>query len=461
MSFVIVLLMLLIPAVLSVISARKLVLFILATGGIPLALMARDIRFLGVLGGGINAQALYLFVMILSVWVAFLPRFDELIRELLSYKAFLGFLIFCVVSLVWTTDIVYGFRMLAKLLSPFLFYAAVKAFLRSKSDLKSAEKMIFASCLIVLFLALLNNLSGGWLAPDRENMEWVRRNVLTVPYMSPANFSFLLSCGALLALGNFMASRKPGFLILYGVFAGATFWAFTRISMVGLVVATSIYIFLMTRSLWVKVTLPLILVSILVVAIFAIPALRARMFMDSNITLSAVVDNPEKAQSLVYMSGRKKLWQDAKKNFVEQNPLIGRGVGSVDFWLDHRNPPSRLHSDYLRIVADVGFIGLGLYIAAMVHFLKRLMALRRTTKNKDVKKYATVAISALAFYAITLSTDNSLNYVTEFGLYVFSFIGLALLSAKLDAKTTTIPWPMSQKREGTFSVRKFPADCKA
>lgn len=458
MSFVIVLLILLIPAVLSVISARKLVLFMLLTGGIPLALMTRDIRFLGVLGGGVNVQALYLFAMILAVWIAFLVRFDELIHEVVTYKAFFGFLIFCVISLAWTTDVVYGFRMLAKLLSPFLFYAAVKAFLRSKNDLKLAEKMIFASCLIVLFLALFNNLSGGWLGPDRQNMEWVRRNILTVPYMSPANFSFLLSCGALLALGNFMASKKLRFLILYGVFAGATFWAFTRISMVGLVIATSIYIFLMTRSLWVKITLPLILISILVVSIFAIPTFRARMFMDSDITLSAAVDNPEKAQALIYMSGRKQLWQDAKNNFIDQNPLMGRGVGSIDYWLDHRNPPSRLHSDYLRILADVGFIGLTLYIAAMIHFLKRLMALRRAAKNKDVKKYATVAISAMGFYAITLSTDNSLNYVTEFGLYVFSFVGLALLSEKLDAKPTAIPSRMSQKRRA-ISATNLPADC--
>lgn len=430
MSEIILLLLLVPPIVLGIISARKLMFLMLLSGGIPITLFMPDVRFLQFMGGGFGPQAIYLFVIVLAVFVAFIFKFDFLFREIVRYKAILLFLLFCGISFVWTSDIVYGVRMFIKLLSPFLFFVAMQAFLRGREDLKIAEKLIFICGLIVLSIALLNNLTNGMLAHDQDNMQWVYKNILTAPYMSPANFSFFMGSVAILALGNYLTTRKLGFLFLYVIFSVAVFWAFTRISMAGLVVASAISFFLLTRSIMLKILIPVVLVSLFVMAVFSVSSLRERMFMDSSLDFTAVIADPDKAESMLHTSGRTFLWKEARKNLFDKSPLIGEGVGATDYWLDKQIPPSRLHSEYLHLACDVGLVGLALYILALLSLFVRLLSLRNKSQNKVVKQYAVIAISSLAFYAITLATDNSLNYVSEFGLYVFSFIAFAVIAAR-------------------------------
>lgn len=416
----------------------------LLTGGIPLTLLMPGTKFFDVFGG-INPQATYLFILILAVWVAFLFKIQVLLKNSFKYAGFTTFLLFAAISLLWTTDLLLGLRMLAKLLAPFAFYAAMLAFLQTEKDLKLAERVIYICCLVVLTLALVNTLSGGILSDSTEETLLLSHNILKAPYMSPANFAFLMSCAALLALGNYIETRKKGLLVLYVVFALAILWAISRIAIAGFILGTTICIFMLVKSRLLKVIIPLTLILAIFISFFTIDSFRSRMFFStSSINFSTILTNPEKVRNSIDSSGRDYIWGEASKKFSGKNTLTGSGLGSVDAWLRANFGPVQLHSDYLRIFYDLGYVGLALYILALLLFFKSLFRAYRRTTNPYIKKYAAVAISVLALYSISLSTDNSLNYVTEFSLYVFSFIAFTFVAERYIARQ--VPIKTSSKR---------------
>ena len=401
-------------------------------GGLPITLLMPGVRFFDSLGG-MAPQAMILFIMVAAVYVALMFKWKFLISQGLKYKALILFFLYCAISLTWSENLVYGLRMFIKLVAPFLFFVAFQAFFRDYRDINLGEKMVFLCCLIVLAIAILNHITNGVFSPDPVNIKWIRLNQLTTPYMSPANFSFLIGCGAILALANFLVCKKFRYFILYIIFSAAVFMAFTRISMAGLVVTRSC-VYMLSRSKAIKILLPASILIIFILSFFFIKSMQDRMFMDRSLTLSIAINDPEKLHSSVGTSGRALLWKDAKRErYIEQNPLIGGGIGSVDAWLDNRvNPisPDRLHSEYLRIGCDTGLVGLALYVISILYFFTQLLKLQRLAKDWNEKKYHALAISMLGYYTITLATDNSLNYVSEFGMYVFLFMAFSFVSTK-------------------------------
>ena len=266
------------------------------------------------------------------------------------------------------------------------------------------------------------------LGDPKGTEKWVNSNYLTTPFMSPANFSFLMGSGAILAFGNYLIDKKMMYLFLFVFLTGAVVWAFTRISIVGLIISIYICVLFLSKSYLVKIILPVIFLSVFIVMFLSIDSLINRMFHnDELIDVTEVLSNPEKLLGSLNTSGRSTLWGLAHKKFFNQSPILGSGVGSVDDWFADEYDSVRLHSEYLRVLYDLGILGLMLYIGAILYFYRLLLKVFRENDNVAVKKNAAIAISGLTYYIITLATDNTLNYVTEFGVYIYAFIALALV----------------------------------
>ena len=403
-------------------SRRYLVFGLLLTGGIPYTIFMPRATFLGV-----NPQAAYLFIMMAVTLIALLFHFQEFLELSVRFWAVSLFLLYSLITLAWATDVAIGLRMLMKLAAPFLFFFALQLILRTEEDLKSATRAIFLCCFAVLALAVVNTLTRGALyLQESRAFQIATTRSFTAPYMSPATFSFLLGSGAVLALGYWFANRKFIFMVIYVVLVIAVFLAFVRISMAGIVVGSGIIIFLMARSLAPKILFPVLIVVLFVTAFFTVDSFRIRMFKSSHVTLETLVKtDPKNLDNLVHTSGRTLLWKQAAAQFLGKDILLGGGVGAVDTWLQQK---MKLHSEYLRLLCDLGVPGLLLYLAALgqittgmvVRFFRADVPLRR--------QFAATGLGALAFYAVTLATDNSLNYVTEFGLYVFAMAGATFVT---------------------------------
>lgn len=316
--------------------------------------------------------------------------------------------------------------MLLKLASPFLFLVIMQSYVKTEDDIKKAERIIIACCIVEAILALVNTFGNGILNGGRDVL-WISKHLLSPAYMGPANFSCLIGIGALISLVRYLESKKNMYLVMYIVFAGCIFWAFVRITMAGLVIATVIVIMLMARNYFVKYIIPLSIVMTFIICFFTVDAFRTRMFFGDKIELSTLMHaDIDKAASLVNTSGRSLLWGKVNKEFLHKEPLLGSGVGAVDYWLDNHGG-TRLHGEYLRILSDLGVVGLLLYIYAMLQFVITLAGLYFNKCCGSIKISVVVAFAGLIFYLTTLATDNSLNYISEFGLYVYSLLAFVLV----------------------------------
>lgn len=360
---------------------------------------------------------------------------SNVISDVLRYPVQLLFFFFCILSIFWAPNFVFSLRMLAKLLSPFIFLLIAHLMIVDNINTVTIEKATFIGLLILLFVALLNHFTG--FLGDASTDEWRVKNILTAPFHSPAPFSFSMACGAMLSLANYISDRRKTYLLLFAIFSIAVFWAFTRISIVGLIVACSVLIFLLAKSTILKVLLPVLLCLGITVAFLNFDRLKERSFQNpSEASLSQLMKKPGAFAKNIHTSGRTKLWEKGLKRFFHQSPIIGAGLGATQGFYYEKHRGGAIHSEYLRLLCEVGITGIVLFILAMTQYLAMLLAVFRrsdsgnTFEEKFKRKYSGLAIASLIFYLITMATDNTIDYVMSLGLYTFLFIGFALNASK-------------------------------
>ncbi len=422
MSSLLLILLLILPMAFALLSGKKLLGFALLVGGFPITAIMPGVTFFNSFGG-IAPQAALLFSLLISAMLFLLLNIELTARYLLRFYFCTSFILFIIASLVWGNDLIQGIRFIVKLIAPILFMFTAMIVCKTDKDVAMTERMVVICGLSVMSFALANTLMGG-LIDTGSRVDWVGKNMLTAPYMTPANFSFLMGAVAMLSLGNYLSHRTRGWLILYLAFSGAVLWAFTRISLAGWLIGTGVCVLLFARSKVIKILIPVTIGLVSVASILTVDSLRDRMFFTgSNMDLSTAISDPGKLLSQVNTSGRTVLWAEVEEVLGKNSAIVGSGIGSVDSWLARKNY-SRMHSEYLRLYYDVGIVGLGLYLLIALSLIQNMRKLSRSS-DSDTRKLAAVAAASLTYYLITMATDNTLNYVTEFGLYVFVFAGLA------------------------------------
>jgi len=423
-------------------SSKKLILFVVFIGGIPLTTFMPDLVLLGFLGG-LAPQAAFLFFIVGSLSFVLLFSNGVVLREILRFKMYALFIVYVVMSLMWSENFVYGLRLSIKLLSPFLLYMGVVGFIKNNNDFKKVELALYACVLVVLVLIAVNYMSGGAIGGDKVRYKWIPLGVLTAPYMSPANFSFFISSIAIYSIGRYLFSKENKYLAIYFLLTAIVFAAFTRISMAGLVLGTGICVFFMVQNTVVKIAFPLVIVAGFVTMLFTVDKFRDRMFYNADeFNISEAIESPDKFEKNFDTSGRIFLWAEVLEHYKESNHIIGGGVGSLDYLMDREFRSLELHSEFLRLYLDFGIVGLSLYLLGILQIILKMKNLKNSGPQR---MYAAIAAGGLGLYLVTLFTDNSLNYVTEFGNYVYAFIGLAI-AATFNTKPININKEVTNKK---------------
>ena len=146
---------------------------------------------------------------------------------------FLLFLLLAAISLTWTPSFLDGVRMLVKLAAPMMFCWVLLAMRPDATFARRIETALYAGCLISVMLAVVNQVSGGALAPLAMKGGLGGLPALAAPYTSPANFSFFILVGAITAYCRFLQSRRVIHGLLFLIFIGTIALAFVRISLAG------------------------------------------------------------------------------------------------------------------------------------------------------------------------------------------------------------------------------------
>jgi O-antigen ligase len=424
----------------------------LLTGALPLTL-GREGMLAGFLGR-LDLSAMRLLGFWLAAGLVLLLQLRRSTPYLVRYPVHIAFLLFGVLALWWAPSLLYGARMLAKLSSPLLALLLVMLAVTTAGQLKVMERLMIGGGVLVVSISLVTTAAG-----------WGGESVgLTVPGIGPALFSAFTVVIAILALVRMRDEQPAANLLILLVMAAATLAAFTRITIAGLFLGCSVVLFLSARGLW-RVLLPVAGTCGGILLFFLSDTFKSRMFVDpGKIAFAALLEDPGAVLSHVHGSGRFVAWAFAMKEFFLPSPLIGSGIGATQHYYYSQSATGLgvIHSEYVRLLSEVGAVGLLLFLAAMLVYLIRLARTYRAAPNTASGRYALAGIGGLVAYLVFMATDNAFDYVNGFGLYVFCLVGMSEKARELEALDAELV-PVAVEAEGSDPLpaggtpaRRFP-----
>ena len=133
--------------------------------------------------------------------------------------------------------------------------------------------------------------------------------------------------------------------------------------------------------------------------------------------------------SSIRLTGRERIWKFVIENCC-QNLVVGAGLGTTTFKLkesfrffDHP------HSEYLTMFADLGIIGLLLFLLSFLEIIYKSIKLSVSGSN-STKHLANLVISLSIANLIFSLTDTFILCIPFSGIYIFIFYVLLNKEAK-------------------------------
>ena len=94
------------------------------------------------------------------------------------------------------------------------------------------------------------------------------------------------------------------------------------------------------------------------------------------------------------------------------------------------------HNEYLRLAAETGFVGLGLFIMAWVWWVRKGYRLYRRERQPENRIQLDVAFCLGLCYLIIAFVGNPIDYYAPFAQFVFCYLALGISHVPASGSTT-------------------------
>jgi len=331
----------------------------------------------------------------------------------LPLKLYVAYLSWLVVGCFYGPSWMYGIRVVLKYFYPLLLCLFASAAVRDgEVMLKSAglARIVGVVSIVFAFIPYIGLLVPGvfWYGTARA-----------INYSSIMVFS--------LAMFFFTDGRERRKNLIYTiVFLLPCFlWVF-RTSIMGSAVALMAFFFIKYRLKSLPIIFGIIVMG--VVAVFTIPSLRQKMFYDDSVTIeqfrSGQID-----ETKINTNARSAMWEALEERFYDSNKILGSGTGSVQNYMYNNFVFGGLrvsHSDFVQMKCDNGLIALVLYCMIPLSIFIHSFQTYWKAESPQLKLSAIVAGASMLGVAVTLYSDNVVNYSMATLSMPFGFYGMML-----------------------------------
>ncbi|MCL6733479.1 O-antigen ligase family protein [Streptomyces neyagawaensis] len=122
-------------------------------------------------------------------------------------------------------------------------------------------------------------------------------------------------------------------------------------------------------------------------------------------------DNEAVGGFVIGTTGRSKMWEITWSS-IKESPWLGHGVGDAQQLItDHIPLLTHPHNDYLRLWNDVGVIGMGLWVSAVLLLMRGAVRRWRTAATAADRAIHQAALLCLIGLSLNAFTSNSLVYI--------------------------------------------------
>ena len=325
---------------------------------------------------------------------------------------YLIYIIWLVVGLSYTPAPGYGFRVILKYLYPLLIMLFASAAVRDKEVFLKAgigARTVALISIGVFFIPYVGHLFPG--------VFW---------YGTASAIHYISMCVFSLALFYYTQEKKKNLLLCILFMLPCVLWVF-RTSIMGTTLALMTFFFFKYKLKSLPVIAGIMLVA--VVAVFTIPSLKEKMFKDSKNVSIEQFQQGELSKDDIESNARFAMWEHLENRFYDGKELTGSGIGSVQNYMYSNFVFGGLkvpHSDYVQMLCDSGIIGLVLYLLVILAVLVHSFIVYQRASSIAIKICAIVAGSSMAGVALTLYSDNVVNYSMATLSYPFGFYGMML-----------------------------------
>ncbi|OFV84068.1 MAG: hypothetical protein A2W26_14260, partial [Acidobacteria bacterium RBG_16_64_8] len=256
---------------------------------------------------------------------------------------------------------------LVRLVGQLALYVLVFSVVRERSQVERLLVVLVASAVAPVLWGFGEILAGQakYLHPALAGE--ITHPRLAGPFGEGLTLGSFLLVSLVLAVALFFESRRGQERLLYAGLLALFLVAFY---------------FTLARGAWLAFALALLVLGIAryrILLLLAPAALLIVLLLVPGITerLAPALENPEETT----VAGRFSRWEGALTVFRE-NPILGAGlgVGDLEAGALASGTPGAAHTDYLRVLADTGVLGLGAYLwllgAAAVEALRAHRSLR-------------------------------------------------------------------------------------
>lgn len=357
-------------------------------------------------GGSTNlAAVISLAIIVLGVFYVLYRRVD-----ILKYQESLPFLVFigiCALSVTYSPNVKESVTDVLRLLSIFAVYILARIIFTTKEKIRKLFIVILFSSLLPIFAAYMQLITGKGMLLDGGQYRIVGTFLHPNAFASYLLILLIYSTTQILEKNSFI-SRK--FLIALTLPAFICFiFTFSRGAWIVFVVAMLFLGVLRHRQL--LGYLPVVLCG----AFFMVPGIRERIVN---------IFNPGYTHGRSGWDWRVETWGQISE-MVHQKPLFGHGLGSVESFFGVLT-----HNDYLRLLAEVGFVGLFAYFWLAITLLHRTWSDYTNLRSNVAKSFQAGLLVMASCFLVREFADNTLRN-TVMMIYFWIFVAISRNMADL------------------------------
>lgn len=321
------------------------------------------------------------------------------------------FILWLVVGCFYSPAPAYGVRVILKYLYPLVVCLAASAVVRRpevmmKSALGARTVAMVAWLITLTFVEHILFPGVFWYGTARA-----------INYISICMFS--------LSLYFYLGKERKNLMYAILFTLPCIIWVF-RTSIMGTVVGLMVFSLFRYK---IKALPVIALIAMLGIAcVFYVPAVKEKMFKDDSVTLTDFM-NGKVNQDSIESNARFAMWEYFEERFYKDKEVQGSGTGATQHHFYNNflfGGLKVMHSDMVQMKCDNGLVALWLYYSTVVLMITHAFVVFCRQKNRWIKICAITAGASMAGVAVTMYSDNVVNYSMCTLSYPFGFYGMML-----------------------------------
>ena len=363
--------------------------------------------------GALDLMAIRLLVLEVLLIVGLIMA-DQRPTWSLPLVMYVLFLVWIVCGCFYSPSPMYGLRVVLKYIYPLVVALFASAVVRDTEIFVKAgvvARWVAVISIIVFFTPLRKLFLGVF---------WYG-TAAAINYISIMIFS--------LALFFYTDERRKNLFYAVLFIIPCFLWVF-RTSIMGSLIAIMGFFFIKYRLRSLPIIASVLILG--VVAVFTIPSLRQKMFVDENKSIEEFQEG-QISMNDVNTNARSSMWEHLEDRFFVGHDITGSGTGSVQNYMYNNRIFGGLkvpHSDFVQLKCDNGLIGLVLYLGVSLLIFAHCFLIFQSAKDNVIKLCAIVAGASIIGVVATLYSDNVVNYSMATLSMPYGFYGMTLGIAK-------------------------------